>query len=162
MKVEIEGLEECLKKLEDLEKKECRKLMRKAVGEASKAVLSIAKPLVPINESREGRGQGPLLKSLGRRVKSYRRTGTVVGIIGARNGFYDPRTGEPLTKVANCVEFGTVYAAPHPFLRPAADQSRELVAQIMHNVFATGLDAWTGDGNTDDQGGDDLDVTSDT
>ena len=74
---------------------------------------------------------GQLKKSLGYRIKVYRDTGVVIGVVGPRRGYRisvgvrsrGPNKGKPVfinpVNYAHLVELGTRRTAAQPFLRPA-------------------------------------------
>ncbi len=126
----IDGLPGLLRSLEGLQDKLRKKTLKDAIGAASKVVLWEARRRAP-------RGSGLLRKSLGRKVKVYRNSGVVVGIIGPRTGFKiqvgvrirGKNAGKPIyanpTQYAHLVELGTRRSAAKPFLKPAFEGSRE-------------------------------------
>jgi len=93
VKVQFTGLQEILKRLDAVEKKVRKKILRKAIGAANKIVLKAAKAKV-----RKG-ATGLLKKSLGSRIKVYRQGGVVVGIVGPRSGFKKTREGRAQTSL---------------------------------------------------------------
>jgi HK97 gp10 family phage protein len=104
--VKLEGLEGVLKRLGRLKKQTTRsKILRKAINAAARPVLKAARGLVPVQS-------GLLKKSLGMKVKTYRKSGTVIAIIGPRTGFKREVTvgGQKQlrnpTKYAHLVELG--------------------------------------------------------
>lgn len=107
---------------------------------------------------------GQMLKSLGRKVKSY-PSGTVVGMVGPRTGFAIPirprerdstvkrkdgsvaKKGETImhdpAKIGHLVEFGhggIHPAPPHPFARPAFEESKSEMTLILQAETASGLE----------------------
>ncbi len=107
-----EGLADVFKRLEGLSRKVTGKILRPAVKHAAKIVLKAVKAKVPTRTRN-------LKKSLAVKVKTYRRTGTVVAIIGPRKGrktqigtySRGPNKGKPIyedpANIAHLVEFGT-------------------------------------------------------
>ena len=73
----MKGVPELLATLQNLDKKAARQGLRAAVDAATKPVLKSAKANVPVETS-------TLKRSLGRKVKPYRNSLTVVGIVGPR------------------------------------------------------------------------------
>jgi HK97 gp10 family phage protein len=124
------------------------KILRKAVGDASKIVLKTAKQKVPKGET------GLLKKSLGRKISVNRRTGRVVAIVGPRTGYKSTKKGKKITKLgeqfkaaevnpvryAHLVEKGTKHSAPKPFLRPALDNNLSQIKATMAQVIKDGLE----------------------
>jgi HK97 gp10 family phage protein len=122
VRARLTGLKDVLDRLAHLRKQTTRsKIARRALQMASTPILKTAKRLAP-------KETGLLRKSIGRRLKTYRRTGTVFVMIGPRYGFKQLVTlasgkqhlRNPI-KYAHLVELGTANAPPHPFLRPAWD-----------------------------------------
>ena len=89
------------RKLDAVDRKAATAAVRAGIEEVTRAVLKDAKALVP-----ERTGQ--LRKSLGRRVRVYRRSRVVVGIVGPRRGFKVVVGGVPVdpARYAHLVEFG--------------------------------------------------------
>jgi HK97 gp10 family phage protein len=135
----IEGLSEVLKALEGFERKITEKGTYSAINAATKVVLRSAKAGCPTDNSPHLTTRGLLKKSLGRKIKKYRGSRVVVGIVGPRTGFKrqigtrtrGPNAGQPVyedpAKIAHLVELGhggPHPAPPHPFMRPAFDSSQ--------------------------------------
>ena len=128
VKVELNGLQDVLKTLARVKKAASSKILRKAAGAASKILVKEVKARVPVDT-------GLTRKSIGRRVKTYRKSGTVVALVGPRTGFADPNTGHDPVKTAHLAEFGTEHSAPSPFMRPAADAaSGRMVAAVSETI----------------------------
>lgn len=90
VRMEFTGLGEVLAQLKGVEAKIRKKALKKIVNDASKALLWSARSGVPRRKPkgvpRHWDYKGSQLKrSLGRKVKVYK--GTVVGVVGAREGF---------------------------------------------------------------------------
>lgn len=81
IKVKLEGLEDVLKRLGTVRKAVQGRIVRKALEKATKPILSAAKAKAPKGAT------GLLRKSLGRKAKTYRRSGTSMIILGPRTGF---------------------------------------------------------------------------
>ena len=151
----ITGVEELVKKLQTIEKKHARKAARTAIGEATKIVLKTAKALVP-------KDTGLLRKSLGRKVKVYRRNGVVTGLVGPRTNVTDrlkSRKGRGVVaklneivgkalnaevakkpaRYAHLVELGTMHSAAQPFLRPALDSNRDRLVGVIAAKLKAGI-----------------------
>ena len=139
VQMRIEGLEELRDKLLKLKRVTGRKVVRKALNEASKPILRTAKAKVPVDT-------GLLRKSLGRKQKSYRGGRSVV-IIGPRTGFKREVTVAGKKQVRNpakyshLVEFGTRRTAAKPFLRPAFDELLHQTVAAITNTIADGIEA---------------------
>lgn len=78
------GFEELAKKLEKTLPKTAKKAIRKGVSKGSQLLAKKAKGRV---HRGHGGVPGLLKKSIGQKVKTYRRSGEVVGVIGPRVGF---------------------------------------------------------------------------
>lgn len=136
IKGKIDGLSDVMKSLEGLKASVGRRILRKAITDATRPILKDAKSKCP-------RETGLLRKSLGRKTKVYRKSGVVVGIVGPRTGFKqmvtikDRRTGKTVevlrnpTKYAHLVEYGTLKAAAKPFLRPAWTGNKSRAAELI-------------------------------
>ena len=114
----FEGVDKLIKKLERLPGATQRRVIRPAVSLAATPIVSAAKRHLP------GKGKnasGTLRKSIGKRVHTGKRTGTVTAFIGVRKGIVGTFNGRKRNPrlYAHLVEFGTVHSAPRPFLRPA-------------------------------------------
>lgn len=123
------------------------KVVRRAVNLSTRPLLAKAKEKL----KEDGIGvTGQLRKSMGRKVKTY-PSGVVVGMVGPRVGFkvlikttpegkqvfHDP------ARIGHLVEQGhggPAPAPPHPFMRPAFDESRGEVARIMQSEVTSGLE----------------------
>ena len=100
-----------------------RRVTRQAVNAAATPVLRSARAKAP-NRS------GLTKKSLGKKVKTYPQSGHVVALVGPKTnvvGEVDGKKHWP-AKIAHLVEGGHINSdgsttAPHPFMRPAFDES---------------------------------------
>jgi HK97 gp10 family phage protein len=93
MKVRLEGLQEAFAALEGLKRGLRNRILRLALNEATAPMLKAAK-----DRAVKGKwsGSGLLKKSIGRRTKTYRRSGSVIVIIGPRvEGFRKQHTYKP-------------------------------------------------------------------
>lgn len=163
-KTKIEGMDKILKKLSMLKKSAATKVMRKGIAAGTKVVLSGAKARLPTKTKYLGKRSGLLRKSLGRKTKTYRQNGVVVGVVGPRKGFakvIDGKRVDPV-KYAHLVEggrkavkankakvlsdgkqvFGTKVAAvpPHPFMRPAIDEQKAGIKQAISKAAGEELE----------------------
>lgn len=96
---------------------------RKGMVKASAVIRKAAKARAP-------KDSGLLKLSIGQKVKRYKRSGSVVGVVGARVDFAGKKVvsirgsskrlenAKP-HKYAHLVEFGTVRSRPRAFMRPA-------------------------------------------
>jgi hypothetical protein len=74
----LDGLGEVLAKLNEVERKVRTKILRDALGEAARLILRSAKAKVPRGET------GLLRRSLGIKMKVYRKSGAVVATSSPR------------------------------------------------------------------------------
>lgn len=137
--IELIGDKKLIKKLKALSAATAKKVVRPAIEKAVKVVAKEAKRLAP--------EQTKLLKkSIGQRVKTYKHSGAIVGIIGPRTGFKKEvivdGKGEVRnpTKYAHLVELGTSKRAAQPFLRPALENKRSAALAILRSDIAKNID----------------------
>ena len=141
IKVQLQGLQQLINHLNTLKRALRSKILRKAVGKAVQPIMKDAKARVPVRH-------GLLKKAMGFRVRTLRKNGVVVGIVGPRTGFRTQvgvdRNGKPIygnpTRYAHLVEYGTVRAAAKPFLRPAWSAGRNQAAVTLARVAAEELE----------------------
>ena len=110
---------------------------RKAVRAMGREVIKDARRRVP-------RRYGDLKKSLGIKVKAYRRTGVALAIIGPRRGRARPHPTRPgkminPTNYAHLVELGTRRTSPQPFLRPAEKSAKPAAVAAAAKVYEAEL-----------------------
>lgn len=77
----LEGLDGALRKLASLKAAVRNKLSRQAVNAGAKLVQAEVKARAPVGET------GALRMSIGRKVQTYRGSGTTVGLVGPQTGF---------------------------------------------------------------------------
>jgi HK97 gp10 family phage protein len=145
IKAQIDGVKDMLAALDGLKKAVRNRILKRAVNKGIKIILKAAKGRAP-------RESGLLKKSLGSKVKVYRSSGVVVGIVGPRKGF----KGEVVRKkgrwfpvsvysdpvrYAHLVELGTSHAPAKPFLGPAVTGSRAAIRNAMAEEIRKGLEA---------------------
>jgi HK97 gp10 family phage protein len=101
MRVGEAALQQLRAKLDAIGKNAGTKAIRGGINELTKTVLAEAKANVPVRT-------GQLRKSLGRKVKTYRESKIVVGIVGPRKGFRVIINGAAVnpSNYAHLVEFG--------------------------------------------------------
>jgi len=101
---------------------------------AGQAAAESVKPMVKAAKAsaRAAKDSGQLAKSIGSVRRTYRGSGASVVVIGVRKGFRVVIDGKPRDprRYARLVEFGTRYAAPRPFLRPAFDSHKGRVIRL--------------------------------
>lgn len=134
IKTKVEGLEDSIAALKAFKYGVRTRLLRKIVTAGSSTLLKASKARAP-------RLSGLLRKSLGRKIKTYSPSGTVLAVIGPRSGFGKNVTFGPKGKkrtryqdpiyYANLVEYGTKTAPAKPFMRPAYDESRAAIKGLM-------------------------------
>jgi len=119
--------------------KKLRRKLQQLAGGAQRRIVrpAVSKALTPINRAAKRRcpvETGLLKRSIGKKVKAYKWSGTVWGGVGPRVGYKkqmpDGSWRNP-TKYAHLVELGTVGLAARPFLRPALDTNRQKAMGIL-------------------------------
>lgn len=157
-RISLYGDKELLWAFDQLPPRLQKKYARRGVTKAGRRIAKAAKQHVPVRS-------GALKKSLSVKAKTYRKTGTVVAIIGPRLDFQTTYGGKLHIpgKIAHLVEFGHGGpkkgkswfgkrrqrkldklgqgggAQPHPFLRPAMDETRNLCTTIIAFELELGL-----------------------
>ncbi len=159
----VTGLEDLFKRMEGLKAAVQKKILRKALGEASKVVLKAAK--ASLDGMTSGDATGQTRRSLGRRTKTFRNTGVVVVIIGPRTGFKVALPGGQWhnpTNIAHLIErgrqavaarnqrvlsnrvkvFGKVVAAvpARPFMQTAWNSQLANVERIVREKILEGIE----------------------
>jgi len=135
--IQLDGAKELEKKLNTLPVKLQKKHARKAIAKAARRTVKAAKKRVP-------KRTGQLKKSLGFRPRTY-KTG-VFAIIGPRKGFRTvDEAGRPHdpAKIAHLVEMGhggPYPAEPHPFLRPAFDETASSNLELIAEELRKGIE----------------------
>lgn len=146
----VDGINDVLGRLKDLDRKVRTKLLRSSLGEGSKLLLREMKQRAP-------RGKEKLLwKSLGRKTKVYRNSGVVVVIVGPRTGFdkeigtrvRGKSKGQPFsqspTRISHLVEKGHAGRSPaaaHPFEEPAYRANQSRIQELVKQAILAGLEA---------------------
>ena len=138
----VTGARELRRHLRLLATAAANRVARRAVNMALTPVAKAAKRKAPVET-------GLLKKSIGKKVKVYRRSEMVWGGVGPRKGFKgtgpDGKPRNPLM-YAHLVELGTKAARKHaptaakPFLRPALDEQRATVMAILRQEIMAGID----------------------
>lgn len=156
IEAKIEGLKPILARMERWKGGKQRKVIRAAISKASTVILQEVKSRVP-------KRSGLLKKSMGRKVKTYTRTGTVIAIVGPRVGhrkLYKGNYIDPV-KYAHLVEFGrkasvvrkkkvmsdgsviygkkTKPVAPKPFIRQSWAARKHDVRKIIIDELNRGI-----------------------
>lgn len=158
IKGKLEGVGDVFKRIENLKRSARNKILRPAINSAASVVLKAAKAKVPerSNAPLNIESLKLLKKSLGRKSKTY-PSGAVVAIVGARKGFraqigvrvrngVKSKIGDPIyedpANIAHLVEFGhggPHPAPPHPFLRPAYDETKGQVTSLIASKVKEGI-----------------------
>lgn len=129
-----------------------KNVIRRAVNLATRPLLKSMKAKVSHvpDSAWDPEVKNQLRRSLGRKVKTY-ASGTVAGIVGPRKGFKvkigETKDGKPImhdpVNIAHLVEqghAGPAPAPPHPFARPAYDETKNEMKGIVENECRTGLE----------------------
>ncbi len=149
------SLQGVLRTLAAIDKKAARKALRRAVTLAARLVREDAKARL----SAQGAVRtGLLRKSLGVKLKSNFPKGYVYGVVGPRRGFKreigqmieanairslerrgaridrKPVYADPV-RYAHLVEYGTKHSQAKPFMRPALDENKTRVIDLMTSVI---------------------------
>lgn len=118
-----------------------RKVARQAVNAASNPISKAAQAGAP-----EDSGALKLALKGGKRLKTYKESGTVVGIIGPRTNVATEVDGRPRrpANYAHLAEDGHIaangeFVSGHPYLRPAYDANESAALGIMSDKFGTGI-----------------------
>lgn len=153
----VEGLQQVLSRLKNVQNKVANKIVRAAVSGESKAVLTQAKAAVRVD-------LGILKRSLGRKIKVFAKDSTAVGIVGPRSSFRMKKTkidgrvvrvrvatgiGKQVvrhgkeqfawpSKYSHLVEKGTRRSRAFPFLTPAG---KAVSVSRMAAVIGAGIEA---------------------
>lgn len=113
-----------------------------------RAGRDVLKPMLSAARSRVTRRYGVLAKSLGIKTKRYRRSGTVVVVMGPRPGFrvpvVDRKTGKTRIvdpqRYSHLVERGTETTRKQPFMRPAWDGGKAEAMKTYAKAIIDGFD----------------------
>lgn len=118
VKVEVDGLSDVLKVINDVEVGIRNRVLRKAFRAYGKQIIKPAKAAAP-------RRSGTLRKSIGQKVATY-KSGAVVLVVGPRRGVVGDHDGRKVvpSRTAHLVEFGTTRSRATPFMRQAAVAAR--------------------------------------
>lgn len=115
-------LENLLKKLPDATKK---KVVRLAVAAGARVIRDKAKELAPYDSTR--------------RTGTHLRDAIVVRRVKNTNDLMNIGVLARKAPHGHLLEFGTVKMSPRPFLRPAADTTKQEVAQTTIKALARGI-----------------------
>jgi HK97 gp10 family phage protein len=117
----LDGLGEVLAKLNEVERKVRTKILRDALGEAARLILRSAKAKVPRGET------GLLRRSLGIKMKVYRKSGAVVALVGPRTGFRKSKGGRVRTALGD--KFAAAGVKPHLYAHLVEKGRRAVTVQ---------------------------------
>lgn len=144
-------------RLLSMEDKVRTKLNASAASSAMTPVLRDARKAVP-------EATGLLKKSLGKKTKNYKRDGVSFVLVGPRNGYKDPETGQNPVNYCHLVEYGTKRhevpgnpvlringnfvrgsvrhpgARMQPFLRPALDKNAPTAVDRYAKAMLRGIE----------------------
>lgn len=126
MKIAVEGLDEIIKTLRTLQDKVVKPALRKAMREADKHMLSIAKDLAPVAT---GALKAALKVRAGKRKKDFIR----LNIVSFSTGH--------LNYIGAFQEYGTKKMKKHPFIAPAFQRGQSQAQEIIRNSLNAALSA---------------------
>ena len=128
-KIQIEGMGDLLAAMETLKRSAKGRITRAAVTAGGRIVRKQAKA-----NARAIKRTGQLAKLTDMKVKTYKKSGNTVAIIGPKKGgkIIHPVYGavDP-HKYSHLVELGTEHSTPKPFLRAAMMTTKGAVASAM-------------------------------
>lgn len=150
--VDRDSLDGTLKTLKWLPRKIADKILKKAVGIASRKLSRAVKNAVPVRT-------GQLKKSIGARVRMYKNTQIIVGVVGARKGFrvevgkykrdsgktarYPHKKGDPIivnpTKYLHLVELGTLRSREFKILENTTNSLKPTIRAEMIKAVNDGI-----------------------
>jgi len=163
IKATIGNIAPLLGQLDKLSKAVRNRILKKALAAGAKPVWMAARQGLQTQT-----GRGILRRSLGAVTKAYRKSGTVVAVIGPRTGFktqIGPKKYEDPARIGHLVELGHVImphrkvlagkaerkalrargglgrVPAHPFLAPAFDASRAAAMSIIRETIWNGIAA---------------------
>jgi len=134
--IKMHGIEDMQKRLKELGTKKALRAPAAAVRAGSRIIIDKSRSAAPVDT-------GQLKKSLGQKIKTYRRSKVVVSIFGVRNKLViTPKGKRNPVKYAHLVEFGTRNGVrPNPFMRrsysSSANSARIAVIDKMKQIFLT-------------------------
>ena len=140
--VKVEGLRELGERMRELAQEVNQRISNRAVSKAGQFIRDLAKvraPVLPYDQMLEGVlvPSGNLRDNIVVKKVSKGQTNLtseyIVTVRGKRKDAYAARYGR-------LVEYGTTYAAPHPFLRPAFDAGKNTAVEIIRDELDKGLE----------------------
>lgn len=116
-----------------------RKVLRQAINAGSTVMMKAMRAKAP-------RESGLLAKSIGKKIRTYKKSGTILGVVGPRSdvvGTYQGKKRRPV-KYAHLVEKGHItksgqFVPAHPFMRPAFDETQRQVQDSIKSKLAVGV-----------------------
>jgi HK97 gp10 family phage protein len=150
-----DSLDGTLKTLKWLPRKISDKILSKAVGVASRKLSRAVKNAVPVRT-------GQLKKSIGARVRRYKDTQIIVGVVGAKKGFrvevgkykrdsrktarYPHKAGDPIivnpTKYLHLVELGTIRSREFKILENTTNSMKPTIRAEMIKAINVGIEKY--------------------
>lgn len=128
--MKVLGIKETFAAMEQYKASGQRRILRTGLATAGKVANKLMKSAV-------GEDMKPLRKSIGRRKKTYAKTGTVIEVIGPRFAYVDPKTGLRPSAGASDVEFGTNKQPQRSFARKSlhshGSQWKRLIVEGMRD-----------------------------
>jgi len=134
--IKMHGIEEMQNRLKELGTKKALRAPAAAVRAGSRIIIDKSRSAAPVDT-------GQLKKSLGQKIKTYRRSKVVVSIFGVRNKLViTPKGKRNPVKYAHLVEFGTKNGVkPNPFMRrsfaTSSSAAKRAVIEKMKQIFLT-------------------------
>lgn len=146
--VELEGHREIMRKLARLSSVTQRKIVRPAVSVALTPIKKAATRKCPVYVQIPGQKfliPGLLKKATakGKKVKTYRRSGTVWGAVGTAKGFkrmLPDGTFQNPSNYDHLVELGTRRSAAKPYLYPALRHEKPKALAILGKKIHMGIE----------------------
>jgi HK97 gp10 family phage protein len=137
IRAEVTGLRQVFKRLRQVDEKVRKKILRSALTAGGQIVLQEARAKVPVDS-------GLVKESLGKKVKVYRQSGTVVVIVGPRTGFRRmvKRRGRQKLVLENPTAIAHL-AGPgrhQTFMAQAAESTRERVKSVVTQKILDGIE----------------------
>lgn len=133
---ELVGLQDTLKRLSSLEEKLRRKHLKKAVSAGATPTLKAMRAKVPVRT-------GLLRASLAKKIKSYKNGVVATATIGARSIKLVDKKGRRINpaRYAHLVEKGSSDVPAQPFMRPAAELTKDASIKIIAETLSKGVEA---------------------
>ena len=127
IQVDLRGHKKLQRKLAELDIKALQKIARKAT---SKAMTPVAREV----RRRAPREEGVLRKSIGKRTKVSKKSGSVSSVVGPKGSNYLAKNGRP-SNLPHLLEFGHKGAPPNPFMRAAFESKRKEAERVFISVL---------------------------